>query len=52
MTDGLTGIITRERGGGALGAAKGLAKGLAKGTIGLATKLPSGMYPLFAFWFR
>lgn len=52
MTDGLTGIITQPVKGARERGALGAAKGLAKGTIGLATKSPSGVYPLFAFCSR
>lgn len=44
MTDGFTGIFTQPVNGAKEEGALGAVKGFAKGTIGLATKVPSGMF--------
>jgi hypothetical protein len=43
MTDGFTGIFTQPVKGARVEGPLGAAKGFAKGTIGLATKVPSGI---------
>lgn len=52
MTDSFASMTTQPVKGAGEKGALGATKGLAKGTVELATKVPSGMYPLFAFCSR